>query len=97
MNAKICQAIASRSVLRFSYDGGTRAVEPYCHGVSTAGHEVLRGYQIGGYSQSGNPTSWKLYEVAKMSGLSQTEQAFATNRAGYNPNDRGMSSIHCNV
>lgn len=97
MRTTVCDAIESRAILRFSYDGGVRTVEPYCHGISTAGHEVLRAYQIGGYSQSGDPRGWKLFEVAKISGLSETGQTFTANRPGYNPDDQGMSSVHCHV
>lgn len=97
MSMGICDAIADRAVVRFSYDGGSRTVEPHCHGVSRAGNEVLRGYQVGGYSESGNPVGWKLFEVAKISGLRQSGEVFTADRPGYNPNDRGMSSIHCHV
>lgn len=97
MNTTICSAIRSRQVLRFSYDGGWRTVEPFCHGISTAGHEVLRGYQTGGYSESGNPVGWKLFQVSKIAGLMPTGQTFAGARPGYNPNDAAMAAVHCHV
>ncbi len=97
MSMGICGAIANRAVVRFSYDGGSRKVEPHCHGVSRAGKEVLRGYQVGGYSESGNPVGWRLFEVAKISGLRHSGEVFVADRPGYNPNDRDMSSIHCHV
>lgn len=64
MNAGICAAIRSRAVLQFSYDGGIRTVEPHCHGISRADNEVLRAWQTGGYSESGEPVGWKLFEVS---------------------------------
>jgi hypothetical protein len=97
MNTNICSAIRSREVIRFHYDGGIRVVEPHCHGISLAGNEVLRGYQSGGYSQSGRPAAWKLFEVAKISSLQLTGQTFATNRPHYNPNDSQMTQVHCHV
>lgn len=97
MKRSICDAIRARAMVRFSYDGGSRIVEPYCHGVSTTGSEVLRGYQTGGYSSSGNPVGWRLFEVAKLSGFRQTSQTFNRNRSGYNPHDEGMVSVHCHV
>ena len=97
MNASICAAIRRREVIELWYDGGARTVEPYCHGISTAGNEVLRGYQTDGYSESGQPVGWKLFEVSRISNLRQTGTTFPTNRPGYNPNDRGMSPIHCRV
>ena len=97
MNSNICEAISRRAVMTFAYSGGVRMVEPHCHGVSRAGNEVLRGYQTGGYSKSGNPVGWKLYEVSQMSNIIITEENFTHNRPGYNPNDKGMQEVHCHV
>ena len=44
MNVVICDAIRARRLLRFVYDGYERVVEPHVHGVTTAGHEAVRGY-----------------------------------------------------
>lgn len=97
MNTDICSAISDRAVVQFWYEGGTRTVEPHCHGISRADHEVLRGWQTGGYSESGNSIGWKLFDVSQMSSLSQTGSTFATNRPDYNPNDKHMKSVHCHV
>jgi hypothetical protein len=97
MNTAICDAIRRRAVIEFYYDGGMRTVEPHCHGTSTSGNEVLRGYQTGGYSESGKPVEWKLFDVSKMSALTITNQTFAQNRPSYNPNDKQMSVVHCHV
>ena len=63
MNTAICAAIKNRAVVEFYYNGGLRTVEPHCHGISTAGNEVLRGYQTGGTVAratrwTGNCLSW---------------------------------------
>jgi hypothetical protein len=97
MNTVICAAIKARAVVQFYYDGGLRTVEPHCHGISRAGKEVLRAYQTAGYSKSGNPVGWKLFEVAKISRLQTLSQTFTKNRPMYNPNDRGMRQVHCHV
>ncbi len=97
MNSTICSAIENKRVISFYYDGGIRIVEPFCHGVSTAGHEVLRGYQIGGYSKSASEPPWRLYLVSKMSSLEITDQSFNGIRPEYNPNDSMMSTIYCRV
>lgn len=97
MNTAICSAIRSRAVTQFYYDGGLRTVELHCHGTSSAGNEVVRGYQTGGYSSSGEPVGWKLFDVAKISGLRQTGVVFQVNRPGYNPSDSAMQYVHCHV
>jgi hypothetical protein len=97
MDRAICEAVGSRAVVQFSYGGGTRIVEPHCHGRSRTGKEVLRAYQIGGYSRRGQPVGWKLFEVWRISGVRPTGEIFVSNRPQYNPRDRGMISIHCHV
>ena len=67
MNSIICSAIRSHNVIRFYCDGGYRTAEPFCHGASRAGNDLLRAYQIGGYSDSDDPVKWRLSRVDKMS------------------------------
>jgi predicted DNA-binding transcriptional regulator YafY len=80
----IIAAIQSKKVLSFSYGAGKRDVEPFCYGVhKSSGNEVLRGYQTGGFSESGNGTGWRLFKVAEISRLSITEKGFTGVRHGY--------------
>jgi len=97
MRRTICSAIDSKQVIKFYYHGGFRLVEPFCYGVSTAGNEVLRGYQISGYSESGDPVGWKLFRIPEISSLAATGQHFTGVRPGYNPNDSAMATIYCHV
>ncbi len=97
MELTICFAISTRRMIRFSYDGGVRTVEPYCHGVSTAGNEVLRAYQVGGFSQSEDPTGWRLFDLAKMEDVEITGEKFEPYRPEYNPGDQVMRSVLCCV
>lgn len=52
MNPTICDAIRNRRILRFSYDGHPRIVEPHAYGLSRERAEVIRCYQTGGTSYS---------------------------------------------
>lgn len=97
MSGKICQAISGHSLLAFNYEGQSRVVEPHCHGTSRAGNEVLRAYQVRGGSNSGEPTGWKMFAVDQIGGLQIVADHFASSRPGYNPNDKGMTSIHCHL
>ncbi len=97
MNTRICNGIRDRKVIRFYYGGGFRTVEPFCHGISTVGNDVLRGWQIGGYSESGEPQGWKLFQVDTISHLTITDEVFEGRRPGYNPNDSAMLTIYCHA
>lgn len=79
-------------------NGGTRLVEAFCYGVHrSSNNEVLRGYQVGGYSESGEPTGWKLFHVLDMLELVVTSKHFSGDRDYYNPNDSAMKTIYCRV
>jgi len=93
----ICQAISQRHIIRFRYQGGVRVVEPYIHGRSTAGNEVLRGFQLGGASRSREPVGWKLFDVAKIAAVELTQLRFPNDRAGYHAKDPVMRHVHCQV
>lgn len=93
----ICEAIRKRLLLEFRYRGLQRVVAPYCHGISTRGVEVLRGVQVRGSSSSGGFGFGKLWAVADITAAQLTNETFAANDPNYNPDDRGMKSIHCRV
>ena len=97
MNTLLCDAIRSRRVIRFNYNGGYRTAEPYCYGISRKGNELLRAFQTGGYSESGNPVHWKLFTVEKMSNITISDEEFSGNRPEYKPADSAMEDIYCNI
>jgi hypothetical protein len=91
----ICDAIRQRLLLEFRYGGLPRVVEPYVHGVSTRGVEVLRAVQVGGSSNSGSFGFGKLWTVDEISALRITAETFPADDPNYDPNDSGMQTIHC--
>ena len=93
----VCQAIAQRKVIRFHYDGGTRDIEPHVHGVGKDGGELLRGYQVSGFSRSGQVTGWKMFKLDEVRAMALTDRSFASPRTGYEPQDAVMSTIHCRL
>jgi hypothetical protein len=95
--AKICQAIKFLRVMEFEYGGGHRVVHPYCHGVTSTGHETLRAVQIDGRTRPGGLGFGKLWTVAKMSHIVVTERRFVPDDPHYNPDDSAMAVIHCRV
>jgi len=93
----ICEAIRRRKRLEFNYHGKLRIVEPYCHGVSSRGAEVLRAVQVRGSSSSGGYGFGKLWTVAELVNPRITTETFEPNDPNYNPDDSGMKQIHCRV
>ena len=95
MNPSICAAIRNRAVIAFNYNGKPRIVEPHCHGLSVAGKELIRGYQVGETPQDGQ--YWRLFDVARMSDLIVLPTHFPTPRPGFRADDQKMSEVHCHV
>jgi predicted DNA-binding transcriptional regulator YafY len=95
MNALICRAIREGRVLRFSYEGGAREIEPYCHGFSGEAEEIVRGYQLAGASRSGEPIGWKTFRVDRMSAVAVCFTTFPSGRDGSNQADNRMATLHC--
>jgi hypothetical protein len=98
MKSKICAAIDSRKVISFYYRGGIRFVEPFYYGLhKSTGDEVLRGYQVKGFSEFGEPFGWKYYLVNEISKLVITDNKFKGDRKDYKPNDPMMKKIICRI
>ena len=97
MNQVICDAIRNRCVLKFTYDGHPRIVEPHAYGLSKKRNEVMRCYQTGGTSRYHKVPDWKLMEVTRIKFLTVTEEHFVGERDGYQRGDKHMSTIFCEL
>ena len=92
----ICSAISSKQLVEFRYHGGFRLVEPFCLGEVVPGSkESLLCYQVGGYTQFGDPVGWKLYRFSEISRLKVTDENFTGAGRGYDPDNLGMTTIDC--
>lgn len=92
MNNLLIEAIKNRNIVQFYYDSELRVVEPHCYGITTAGNEGLRAFQIDGYSSSGK-MDWKMYDISKAENLEVMSETFINSRPGYKKGDRGMVEI----
>jgi len=98
MNHQICSAIIEKRVIQFHYEGHQRIVQPHAYGIhKDTGNEILRAYQVGGYSSSGNIPGWRLYKVSKILNIEITDKKFENPAPGYRKNDSAMSYIYCQI
>ena len=95
LRSRIREAIESRRVIRFHYDGGMRTVEPHSHGVTASGEECLIGYQTGGHSTESHPYGWYVFDVAGVEGLVLTDQLAVGLRPGF-PED-SLTTVYATV
>jgi hypothetical protein len=96
MKSQICNAIRGKNLIQFHYNGFDRLVEPHCYGVTTAGNEGLRAFQVGGYSNSGE-MGWKMFDLGLAFDIVMLDQTFLAPRPGYKKGDKGMSTIYCEL
>lgn len=99
MDLKIINAIKAKSVLKVNYKmEGERLIEPFCYGVGSTGNELLRAWQVSGFSNHpGKLLPWRLFVVGNMSEIQVTEENFEGKRPNYNANDSAMTEIYCHV
>jgi hypothetical protein len=71
-----------------------RWIEIYCYGVSRAGNDMIRVYQIGGDTKTIQP-GWKTFRVDRMNALTKLGGKFFEPRKLFNPNgDKDMIQIY---
>jgi hypothetical protein len=97
MNTLICDAIRARRLIRFVYDGYERLAEPHLYGISTANHEIVSAYLVGGWSASEGAPGWRKYLVREMHDVQALAESFGGPRPGYNPEDRQVRQIFCRL
>jgi len=98
MNQQIFNAIKEMRVIKFYYEGNQRIVQPHAYGIhKNTNNEVLRAYQVGGYSSSGKIPGWRLYIVNKISNLEITNETFDNPAPEYRKNDSAILQIYCQL
>lgn len=74
-NDRICEAIRENKVVEFFYDGHRRVIVPVQLGLAADnGNIILIGYQIGGYSESGEMPPWRRFETYKIRNFVVTKE-----------------------
>lgn len=48
-NLTLARAIVEKRVLKFTYDGQARVVEPHAYGRGVKGDDLLKGWQTNGF------------------------------------------------
>ena len=92
----IINAINSRHILKFTYSGLSRLVEPHAVGVSRAGNDSLRCYQIAGaHIKPGH--EWDFCNLSEIVGLVDTGTSFSGPRPGYVKGDAHLTTIYAQL
>jgi hypothetical protein len=102
MNHVICNAIATRQLLRLSYSGWNRVVEPHAYGLARGRREVIRAWQLEecvGYDvRFGwhlDRAGWKLLRVDEIRSLALLPESFTAPRPDYRRGDKDIWLMFC--
>ena len=96
-SAMACDALRKSRRLELRYDGYVRDVEVHAVGISSAGHEVMRVWQVRGGSVHNEPVGWKMLRLDEALTVALLTEASQAPRAGYRRGDRAMQTIICQV
>lgn len=80
-HADLYEAIEKRRCIRMSYRGGPRIVEPHGCEKDDEGRQLLRGFQIAGFSPS-SERGWKLFAVDEIKRLRLLDETFEDRQEG---------------
>jgi hypothetical protein len=97
MNIIVCDAIRTRRLLRFVYDGYERVIEPHAYGVNSAGHEAVSGWLTAGWSASTPEPGWRMYLLEQMHDVAALAEPFDDVRPVFKEGDPHFVRIYCQV
>ena len=97
----IMNGMSKRRIMELNYDDeedpggkGRRWIQMYCYGVSKAGNDIVRVYQVGGDTKTIQP-GWKLFRVDRMQNLRTLGGTFNEAKPLFNPTgDKDMIKIY---
>jgi hypothetical protein len=89
-----CEALRSGHVLELQYDGGTsRLVEVHTVGFSASDEPIAHVWELGPEGVAG----WKMLPLRDARGAQITQRKSLAPRPGYEPGDREISVITCQL
>jgi hypothetical protein len=93
----VCEAIRTRRLLSVRYGTRLRVLEPYVHGKTAEGAEVLLCYQREGETQSGYRSHWRTLHLAKIEDIRVLDVSFPFLRSEYDGQTPEIRTVHCHV
>lgn len=93
----ISDAIKTKSLLTFTYHDHPRIVQPHTYGIDQKGHKALRGYQIGGTSDSGRIPAWRIFHEEEIHFLKISTEKFLAPHHKYKRGDEFFATILCQL
>lgn len=97
MRITVCEAIANRRCLSFTYNDRQRVIEPHLCARNEAGHDVVLGYLVAGYSASDAKPGWRNYLLSGMRDVEVLDEGFEHARQGFKVSHARCVVIYCQI
>jgi hypothetical protein len=92
----VCEAIRRRRIVVGRYHETERVLEPYCHGMSPRGEQLVMAYQR--QPEVGRDLSgWRCFRLAEFEDLAMTDVSFVPLRDDYRARNDAIATMHCSV
>lgn len=92
METILLQAISTKNMIRFTYQGRIRICEPHVYGIANGRKQVLC-YQDTGGSQRGGLPEWRRFDLQEIRDLEALDQTFPGKRTVPHPHSIGWDSL----
>jgi hypothetical protein len=92
-----CEALRSGHVLELQYEGYSRLVEVHAVGFTEEDNPIMRVWQISGGIDKKEPVGWKVLRVDEATEAVVTHQKSLAPRPHYQPGDKEMQVITCQL
>jgi predicted DNA-binding transcriptional regulator YafY len=89
-------AITNKRLVKLSYSGSIRVVEPHDYGVQKGAVRLLA-YQQQGFGPQKSEPGWRLFDVAKIADLAVLETGFEGSRGASHQNHYVWDIIYARV
>ena len=89
-------AVTNKRLVKLSYGGSLRAVEPHDYGVQKGAVRLL-GYQQQSFGPKKSEPGWRLFDVAKITDLAVLETTFKGSRGASHQNHYVWDIVYARV
>lgn len=96
IDAQLRFAITNKRLVKLSYSGSLRIVEPHDYGVQKGAVRLLA-YQQQGLGPKKSEPGWRLFDVAKIADLAVLETGFEGSRGASHQNHHVWDIVYARV
>ena len=96
IDKQLRSAIATRRLVKLRYNGSFRVVEPHDYGVQK-GVDRLLAYQQQSFGPKKSELGWRLFDVAKIEGLTVLDTVFKGSRGASHQTHHVWDTVYARV